>query len=155
LRYARQGGNLVVLDQRPDDLNLILSNPALTPYPIRLSKDRIVYEAAPVKILDPDHVLMSRPNKINSKDFDGWVLERALNIPREWSKEFTPLLETADPGEEPNRGGMLVARYGEGTYIYTSYQWRRQLLEGNAGSFRIFANLLSLPKVNKPPLKQQ
>jgi LmbE family N-acetylglucosaminyl deacetylase len=155
LKYAQQGGNLVVLDQLPDDLNLIRSNSAITPYPIRLSKDRIVYEAAPVKILDPDHVLMFRPNKISSKDFDGWVLERALNIPREWSKEFTPLLETSDPGEEPNRGGLLVARYGEGTYIYTSFQWRRQLLEGNAGSFRIFANLLSLPKVNKPPLKQQ
>ena len=155
LRYVRQGGNLLVLDQVPDDWNLLLSSSAITPFPIRLSKDRIAYEAASVKILDPDHPLMSKPNKISSKDFDGWVLERALNIPREWSKEFVPLLESADPGEEPNRGGLLVASYNEGTYIYTSYQWRRQLLSGNAGSYRIFANLVSLPKVTKTPTKQQ
>jgi hypothetical protein len=154
-RYVRQGGNLVVLDQLPDDWNLLLSNTPITPYPIRFSKDRIVYEAASVKILDPDHPLMSKPNKINSKDFDGWVLERALNIPRQWSKEFTPLLESADPGEEPNRGGLLIARHGEGTYIYTTYQWRQQLIEGNPGSFRMLANLVSLPKVNKSPTKQQ
>ncbi|HKA19858.1 MAG TPA: PIG-L family deacetylase [Blastocatellia bacterium] len=155
LRYVRQGGNLVVLDQVPDDWNLLLSNTAITPYTIRLSKDRIVYEAASVKILDPDNPLMSKPNKMSSKDFDGWVLERALNIPREWSKEFVPLLESADPGEEPNRGGLLVARYGEGTYIYTSCQWRLQLLAGNAGSFRMLANLVSLAKLNKAPTKPQ
>jgi len=155
LRYVRQGGNLVVLDQVPDDWNLLLTNTAITPFPIRLSKDRIVYEAASVKILDPDNPLMTKPNKITSKDFDGWVLERALNIPREWSKEFVPLLESADPGEEPNRGGLLLSHYGEGTYVYTSYQWRRQLLAGNAGSFRMLANLVSLAKLNKPPTKQQ
>jgi len=155
LRYVRQGGNLVVLDQRPDDWNLLLSNIPITPYPIKLSKDRIVYEAASVKILDPDHTLMSKPNKISSKDFDGWVVERGLNIPREWSQEFVPLLESADPGEDPNRGGLLIARFGEGTYIYTSYQWRRQLLAGHAGSFRMFANFVSLPRINKPPTKQQ
>ena len=149
LRYVRQGGNLVVLGQIPDDWNLALSNNPFAPYPIKLSKDRIVYEPASVKILDGEHPLMSKPNGITAKDFDGWVVERAQNIPREWSSDYTPLLETRDPGEEPNRGGLLVARYGDGSYIYTSFQWRRQLVNGNSGAFRVFANLMSLSKVSK------
>ncbi|HSB09424.1 MAG TPA: PIG-L family deacetylase [Blastocatellia bacterium] len=154
LRYVRQGGNLVVLGQRPDDWNVLLSNTQFAPYPIKLSKDRITFEGATVKILDQDHPLMSRPNKITTKDFEGWVLERAVNVPREWSAEYRPLLESSDPGEEPNRGGLLVASYGEGTYMYTSYQWRRQLLAGNAGAYRVFANLVSFAKATKPAKPQ-
>src|SRR6266404_1806905 len=155
LRYVRQGGNLVVLSQRPDDWNLLLANTQFAPYPIKLSKDRITNETAAVKITNADHPLMSRPNKITPKDFEGWIVERAVNIPREWSSEYTPLLESSDPGEEPNRGGLLIARYGEGTYIYSSLLMRRQLLAGNAGAYRVFANLVSLPKVNKSPSKPQ
>ncbi len=147
LRYVRQGGNLVVLSQRPDDWNLVLANTQFAPYPIKLSKDRITIETAAVKITNADHPLMSKPNKITPKDFEGWVVERAVNIPREWSSEYTPLLESSDPGEEPNRGGLLVARYGEGTYVYVSLSMRRQLLAGNAGAYRVFANLVTLPKV--------
>jgi hypothetical protein len=154
LRYVRQGGNLVVLSQSPDDWNLILSNTQFAPFPIKLSKDRITFEGATVKIIDPDHPLMSKPNRITPKDFEGWVLERAVNVPREWSPEYRPLLESSDPGEEPNRGGLLVANYGEGTYIYTSYQWRRQLLAGNAGAYRVFANLVSFAKATKPAKPQ-
>jgi LmbE family N-acetylglucosaminyl deacetylase len=147
LRYVRQGGNLVVLSQRPDDWNLVLANTQFAPYPIKLSKDRITIETAAVKITDRDHPLMSRPNKIAPKDFEGWIVERAVNIPREWSSEYTALLESSDPGEEPNRGGLLVARYGEGTYIFVSLSLRRQLLAGHAGAYRLFANLVSLPKM--------
>ncbi len=146
LRYVRQGGNLVVLSQRPDDWNLLLSNTQFAPYPIKLSKDRITFEGAPVRILDRNHPLMSRPNTITSKDFDGWLADRAINVPREWSSEYKALLESSDPGEEPNRGGLLVARFGEGTYLFASYEWRRQLLAGNRGAYRVFANLVSLPK---------
>ncbi|HXI90748.1 MAG TPA: hypothetical protein VNO24_12090, partial [Blastocatellia bacterium] len=155
LRYVSQGGNLVVLSQRPDDWNLVLANTQFAPYAIKLSKDRITNETAAVKITNADHPLMSQPNKITPKDFDAWIVERALNIPREWSSEYTSMLESSDPGEEPNRGGLLVARYGEGTYIYISLAMRRQLLAGNAGAYRVFANLVSLPKVNKSPPKPQ
>lgn len=155
LRYVRQGGTLVVLSQRPDDSSLAQSDAQFTPYPIKLSKDRITFENAAVKITNTDHPLMSRPNKITPKDFDGWIAERAVNIPREWSSEYAPLLESNDPGEEPTRGGLLVARYGEGTYIYVSLSMRRQLLAGNAGAYRVFADLVSLPKVNKSPAKPQ
>ncbi|HLF84595.1 MAG TPA: PIG-L family deacetylase [Blastocatellia bacterium] len=155
LRYVRQGGKLLVLSQLPDDWNLVLANTQFAPFPITLSKDRITIETAAVKILNRDHPLMSKPNKIAARDFEGWVVERAVNIPREWSSEYTPLLESSDPGEEPNRGSLLVARYGEGTYIYVSLSLRRQLLAGSAGAYRLFADLLSLPKVNKSPAKPQ
>lgn len=153
LRYVRQGGNLVVLGQRPDDWNLLISNTQFSPFPLKLSRDRITSETATVKIFDSEYPLMQRPNKIASADFEGWSVERAANVPREWSREYTPLLEASDPGEEPNRGSLLLARYGEGSYIYTSLSWRRQLLNGNRGAYRVFANLVSLPKTFTKPLK--
>jgi hypothetical protein len=149
LRYAHQGGNLVVLSQRPDDWSLATADAQLAPYPIKLSKDRITVENAAVKITNADHPLMSNPNKITPKDFEAWTAERMFNLPRAWSSEYVPLLESSDPGEEPNRGGLLVATYGEGTYIYVSLSMRRQLLAGHAGAYRAFANLVSFPKVNR------
>ncbi len=155
LRYVRQGGNLVVLSQRPADWNLLLANTQFAPYPISLSADRITIETAAVKIIAGDHPLLSAPNKITAGDFDGWVVERAVNIPREWSSEYRPLLESGDPGEDPHQGVLLVASYGEGTYIHTSLSFRRQILGGNAGAYRVLANLISFPKVNKSPVKPQ
>ena len=146
LNYVKLGGNLVVFYQQSDDWNLILSRAQLMPFPIALSKDRITTETAPVKILDPEHTLMSKPNKVTARDFEDWVEERAVNLPKEWAAEYTPLLESTDPGEEPRRGGLLVAKYGEGSFIYTSYQWRRQLLAMNPGAYRVLANLISYPK---------
>ena len=70
-----------------------------------------------------------------------------MAVPHEWSSEYTPLLESSDPGEDPLRGGLLIAPYGEGNYIYTSFAFRRQLIAGNAGAYRVFANLVSLPKM--------
>jgi hypothetical protein len=149
LQFAKQGGNLVIFNQQPDDWNLILTRSRAMPFPISLSKERITIETAAVKILDPEHILMSRPNKIVAQDFEGWADERALNLPREWAGEYTPLLESGDPAEEPRRGGLLVAKVGEGSFIYTSYAWRRQLLRMNPGAYRVLANLISYPKLVK------
>src|ERR1041384_1095862 len=149
LRYVRQGGALIVLGQRPDDWNLLVSNTQFSPYPLKLSSSRITNEAATVKILDTEHMLMQQPNRIAPDDFKGWVVDRAVDVPREWSSDYIALLETSDPGEEVNRGSLLTARYGEGTYIYCSLALRRQLLDGNGGAYRVFANLVSLAKVAK------
>jgi hypothetical protein len=48
-----------------------------------------------------------------------------------------------DPGEPGLRGGILVARYGKGTFIYTGLAFFRQLPAGVPGAFRLFANLLA------------
>ncbi len=155
LKYIQQGGNLVVLSQEPDDLNLITSRAPLAPYAVKLSKDRITQEAAQVKILDENHLLMSKPNRVTAKDFESWATERAFNVPREWASDYTALLETNDAGEEPTRGTLLLARYGEGSFILTTLSLRRQLLELNAGAYRLFANLISFPKVVKAQASPQ
>jgi len=154
-RYVRQGGNLVVLGQEPSDLRIITTGAQFAPYPIKLSNDSVTFQTASIRMIDPYHSLLFKPNKITQKDFEGWLLERADNIPREWSSDYTPLLELNDPGEDLKRGTMLVAKYGEGTYVYTTLSWRRQLVAGVPGPYRMFANLLSLPKVNKQSPKPQ
>jgi hypothetical protein len=88
------------------------------------------------------------PNKITDADFAGWIQERNLYNFVTFDKQFTPLLESHDAGEQPNNGGLVIATIGKGTYIYTSYSWFRQLPAGVPGAYRIFANLISLPKAS-------
>jgi LmbE family N-acetylglucosaminyl deacetylase len=141
LRYVKDGGTLIVQYCRPEGGQAF----AYAPYPFVISNaDRITVEESPVTILAPAHPLFTRPNRITSADFDGWVQERGLYFAREWDARYTPLLSGADPGEPQLRGGMLVAKYGKGYYIYTAYAWFRQLPAGVAGAYRIFANMLSL-----------
>jgi len=51
-----------------------------------------------------------------------------------------------DKGEDPENGSLLVARSGKGHYVYTSLSFFRQLPEGVAGAYKLFANLVSLGK---------
>lgn len=109
--------------------------------------DRVVDEAAPVKILAPQHAVFRFPNLISEKDFEGWVQERGLYFMRAWDSHYLPLLAAHDPGENDLPGGMLFARYGKGNYVYTGYAWFRQLPAGVSGAYRIVANLISLSRV--------
>ncbi|OLD22580.1 MAG: hypothetical protein AUI91_01660 [Acidobacteria bacterium 13_1_40CM_3_56_11] len=106
--------------------------------------ERVTHEEAPVKILDPSNSLLNVPNKITESDFDGWIDERGTFFMRTWDPRFTPLLETHDPGEPPREGGLIVAKYGKGTYIYTGLSFFRELPAGVKGAYRIFANLVSV-----------
>jgi hypothetical protein len=117
-----------------------------TPFPLTMGRphDRVTDEAAPVRMLDPAHPVFTWPNRITERDFEGWIQERGLYFARTWDPRYTPLLETGDPGEAPLRGGLLVAPYGEGTYVYTGLAFFRQLPEGVPGAWRLFANLLAL-----------
>jgi hypothetical protein len=87
------------------------------------------------------------PNRITADDFRGWVQERGLYFWSEWDPRYKPLLSGRDPGEPLARGGLLEAQYGKGIYIYTGYAWFRQLPAGVPGAYRLFANLVSLPKM--------
>ncbi len=80
---------------------------------------------------------------ISQHDFDGWVQERGLYFMSTWDEHYQPLLSCHDPGEQPLRGGLLVAHYGKGTYIYTGYAFFRQLPFGVPGAVRLFVNLVS------------
>ena len=137
--YVQAGGTLIVQYQ---------SNTFPAPYAVLMGRipERVVEEKAPVKILAPSDPLMSFPNRITSQDFDGWVEERGHSFLDSWDPAFTPLTETADTGQDPQRGGLLVARQGKGSFVYVAYALHRQLPELVPGSYRLLANFLSASK---------
>ena len=118
------------------------------PYPYEMSNrpEEVSEEDASVTILQPNHPVFTTPNRITSADFDGWFEQRGSKFWRSWDDQYTPLLECHDKGQSPQTGGQLIAKYGEGHYVYTAYAWYRQLPNGVPGAYRLFANLLSLPE---------
>lgn len=143
LKFAEDGGTVVVFYHRINEWNPNANRPQLAPYPILLGNERVTEEDAPVTFLQPRHPLLNFPNKITQTDFANWVQERGLYFPREWDPRYTAVLATNDKGEQPLKGGLLVAPYGKGNYIYTSMVWYRQLRAGHPGGYKFFANLIS------------
>jgi hypothetical protein len=140
LDFVSAGGTLVVqYNAGTGDFN----SGKFTPYPAELSRARVSVEEAAVQILAPEDSAFHYPNTITAKDFDGWVQERGLYFMDKWDDHFTPLLSCHDPGEEPQKGGLLRAQYGKGTYIYAGYAFFRQLPAGVPGAVRLYVNLLS------------
>lgn len=148
MKYVEEGGTMIV--QYNTTRGLKVPTEEIGPYPLKLSRDRVTVEEAEVRLLKPDHVVLNFPNKITEKDFDGWVQERGLYFPDEWDDAYTAILSSNDPGEDPKDGGLLVARYGKGHYIYSGYSWFRELPAGVPGAFRLFANMISIGKSPRP-----
>lgn len=141
LDYVQNGGTLLVqYNTSPSDFNA----GHFTPYPAQLSRERVTVEEAPVTELDPHSAVFHYPNQITARDFDGWVQERGLYFMDQWDPHYTPLLASNDPGQEPQKGGLLIAQYGKGHYIYTGYALFRQLPFGVPGAIRLYVNLLSV-----------
>ena len=142
MKYMNEGGNVIVQynTSRNIDVN------TFAPFPFKLSRNRVSQENSFVKILDDKHPALNYPNKISINDFDGWVQERGLYFSNNWSKEYQTIISSNDEGEDPNDGGILIAKVGKGHFIYTSYSWFRQLPAGVGGAFRIFTNLISFGK---------
>lgn len=145
LDFASAGGTLLV-QYETDVANF--NSGSFTPYPATLSRGRVSVEEAPVEILAPQNRIFHFPNEITQHDFDGWVQERGLYFMEKWDDKFTPLLASHDPGENSLKGGLLVASYGKGMYIYTGYAFFRQLPAGVPGAVRLYVNLLSAGKEN-------
>ncbi len=167
LDYARRGGVLIVQYQQYDFFH---GNYA--PYPLIVggapaaitanvttaggapftafatngqgSHDRVTDERAPVQILNPGAPELNRPNRMTPTDWEGWVQERGLYFARAWDPRYRTLIETHDPNEGPQEGGVLVANVGKGKYVYTGLAFFRQLPAGVPGAYRLFANLLAL-----------
>ena len=140
LDFVSAGGTLMVQNNNSvGDFN----SGHFTPYDAELSRARVSVEEAPVQILAPDDPVFHYPNEISQKDFDGWVQERGLYFMDKWDDHFKPLLSCHDPNEADQNGGLLVAKYGKGTYIYTGYAFFRQLPAGVPGAIRLFVNLVS------------
>ena len=141
LDYVETGGHLVVLYQQYQ-----FAAGDFAPFDIEIARphDRITDETAPVTILQPDHAAFTVPNRITEDDWQGWPQERGLYFASTWDEAYTPLLEMADPGSDPVRGGLLVAQYGDGTYVYTGLSFFRAIPAGVVGAYRIFLNLVNL-----------
>ena len=140
LDFVAAGGTLVVqYNASVPDFN----SGHFTPYSAELSRARVSLEEAPVEILAPEDGIFHYPNEITAHDFDGWVQERGLYFMDKWDEHFKPLLACHDPGEDAQKGGLLKAQYGKGTYIYTGYAFFRQLPAGVPGAVRLYVNLLS------------
>lgn len=143
-QFVRRGGTLIVQYQSANF-------PAPFPLAMGNNPERVVDEQAPIKLLDPLNPLLTWPNTITSADFDGWVEERGHSFLNSWDPAYTALTETADPGQDPQRGGLLVAHPGKGTYIYVAYALYRQLPELVPGAYRLLANLLSAGHESQTP----
>ena len=142
LDYVKNGGVLVV------QYNLQDFDHDYGPYPFALgaSPQKVVDEASVVKLLEPNHPLFTWPNRITADDFKGWEEERGHGFMKTWDKQFTPLVETHDPEQDEQKGGLLVARYGKGFYIYDAFAIYRQLPSGVTGAYRLLGNMISLKK---------
>jgi LmbE family N-acetylglucosaminyl deacetylase len=140
--YVENGGNLIV--QYNTNRGLVTEN--ISPLPLELSRDRVTDETAEVRFLTENHPVLNSPNKITKKDFDNWVQERGLYFPDSWSEDFTPILSMHDKNETPKNGSLLVAKYGEGYFIYTGLSFFRQFPAGVPGAYRLFANMISIGK---------
>lgn len=146
LAFVNNGGTMVVQYNTSNGLG----TDKFSPYPLTLSRDRTTDENATVRILKPDHALLNSPNKISPSDFDGWIQERGLYFPNKWDPAFEALLSMNDKGENPQDGSLLVAKYGNGHYVYTGLSFFRELPEGVQGAYKLFANLVSAGKAKKP-----
>ncbi len=142
LEYVKNGGILIVQYNTPEyDHNY-------GPYPYKMGNnpEEVTDEGSKVEILAASNPVFNWPNKITSKDFEGWVEERGSKFLESWDSAYEPLLETHDPGQAPQKGGLVYAKYGKGVYIYNAYAFYRQMPEGVPGAYRLFANMISLGK---------
>ncbi|HEX8824970.1 MAG TPA: PIG-L family deacetylase, partial [Archangium sp.] len=140
MQYVERGGRLLV--QYNTNSRVGPLNASLGPYPLELGRDRVTDETAAMTPVNPKEPLLSGPNRLTAADFEGWVQERGLYFASKWDERYRPVFAMNDPGEEPLRGGLLVARHGKGTFIYTGLAFFRQLPSGVPGAYRLLANLL-------------
>jgi LmbE family N-acetylglucosaminyl deacetylase len=143
--YVKNGGTLITQYNTSRGLKV----QDVGPYPLKLSRDRVTEENAAVKLVNPEHELLNYPNKIVSEDFEGWVQERGLYFPGEWDERYEAVISMNDQNESPKTGSLLVAKYGEGNFIYTGLSFFRELPAGVPGAYKLFTNMLSIGK-NKP-----
>lgn len=141
-KYMENGGTVIV----QYNTSRRIKGDDIAPYPLELSRDRVTDEHAKVTFEDANHEVLNYPNKITSKDFDGWVQERGLYFPNKWDDKYAAPIACNDINESLKSGGLLIASVGKGHFIYSGYSWFRQLPAGVPGAFRLFANMISIGK---------
>ncbi len=139
LNYVENGGTLLI----QYTVNTNVKMPNIGPYPFKLSAKRVTEEDAKVNFLNSTNDALNYPNKITSKDFEGWVQERGIYFATDIDPRYTTLLSMNDTGETASDGSLLIANYGKGKFVYSSLVFFRELPAGVPGAYRLFANLLA------------
>ena len=143
--YIANGGNLIVQYLKSNQVGT--QNIKIGPYPFTInSARRVTEENADVKFVLPNHAVLNFPNKISNQDFNNWVQERSTYQAENIDAHFQTPLQMSDTGEAPSMGSLLIAPFGKGNFAYVSLALFRQLPAGNPGAYKLFANLISLPK---------
>jgi hypothetical protein len=159
MSYVEAGGNLVVQYNRPDfnqaSGSTSTAAPAAppdspyAPYPASVTSERISDENTPPRILRPESLLLTTPNRIDAADWQGWVQERGLNLLDARDPRYEDILGFADPfplnaGEK--RGALVDAPVGRGRWTYVGLGLFRELPAGVPGAYRLLANLVGRPR---------
>ncbi|HET9746605.1 MAG TPA: PIG-L family deacetylase [Chitinophagaceae bacterium] len=142
MRYVEAGGNLIVQYNTNNFISNVRSK--IGPYNLTITRNRVTDENSPVTFLIPDHPALNFPNKISQDDFKGWIQERSIYDAVDTTGKYEKILAMNDPGEQPDEGSLLVAKYGKGYFTYTGLAFFRQLPAGVPGAYRLLANLIAL-----------
>lgn len=144
MKYLENGGNLIVQYNTNNQIGPVKAK--IGPYPFTITRDRVTNENAEVRFVQPEHSVLNFPNKITSADFDGWIQERGIYFATEVDKNYQSIFSMNDPKEKPHEGSLIVAKYGKGNFVYTGLVFFRELPAAVPGAYRLFVNLLSIPK---------
>jgi len=142
MQYVAAGGNLIVQYNTASQVGPVKAK--IGPYPFNISRTRITDEKAVVTLLDENSPILSYPNKIGPKDFNGWVQERSIYHASNWDSHYKTLFSMNDPGEKPDEGSLIYTAYGKGYFTYTGLVFYRELPAGVSGAYRLLANLIAL-----------
>ncbi len=146
LEYIKQGGNYIVQYNTNNRIGPLIAK--ISPYPFTISRERVTDENAEVSFVDANNSALNFPNKINQDDFKGWKQERGIYFASDLDPTYQKILSMNDPGEKANDGSLIIAKYGKGNFVYTGLVFFRELPAGIPGAYRLFSNLIGLPKNN-------
>ena len=142
--YVRNGGNLIVQYNTNNFIGQMKGD--FGPYPFKITRDRVTDENAKVNFELPNHPVLNTPNKITDKDFEGWIQERCIYTASDSTKKYEMPFSMADENEKPNKGSLIISKYGKGNFIYTGLVFFRELPAGVPGAYRLFVNMIELGK---------
>ena len=141
MNYVKEGGVLLVQYNTNNNIGPVKAK--IGPFPFTISRNRVTDETATVTFIDPQNNLLNSPNKISSKDFEGWIQERSTYHAVDFASNYKALFNMHDAGEADQPGSLIYADYGKGRFIYSGLVFFRELPAGVPGAFRLFANLLA------------
>ena len=138
--YVKEGGNLIVQYNTNNQIGPVRAK--IGPYPFAITRNRVTDETATINFLKKEHPVLNYPNAITSADFEGWVQERGIYFADQLAPEYETVLSMKDPGENEQKGSLIIARHGKGTFVYTGLVFFRQLPAGVPCAYRLLANII-------------